>query len=197
MKALKNRTLAHYMEVHMNFDLYNVLTQGVGFAGVIFFLISYQVKSNKSLFILQTLGCISFGVQFSLLGAYSGCLSLFINIIRNVMLTKYNEYKLIRWKGWIGVFSVSAVLAALITWNGPISLLPVAGTIAGTAAYWTNNARNIRTANLTVNAPCMLIYDVLVKSWGGVLNESITIIAIVVSIIRFGWTALNGDVIKK
>ncbi len=113
------------------------------------------------------------------------------------MLTKYNKYKLIRWKGWIIIFSLLAVTVAFFTWNGPISLLPIAGTIAGTTSYWTNNARNIRIANLTVNAPCMLIYDVLVKSWGGVLNESITIIAIIVSIIRFGWTALDGDTIKK
>ncbi len=34
-------------------NLNDILTQGVGFAGVIFFLVSYQVKSNKSLFILM------------------------------------------------------------------------------------------------------------------------------------------------
>ena len=41
------------------------------------------------------------------------------------------------------------------------------------------------------------MYDVIVRSWGGVLNESITIAAIVLSIIRFGWTALDGDRIEK
>ena len=64
------------------------------------------------------------------------------------------------------------------------------------AGYWTNNARNIRIANLAVNSPCMLLYDVLVKSWGGALNEAVTLVSIIISIIRFGWKALDGDRIE-
>ncbi|WP_288935921.1 YgjV family protein [uncultured Acidaminococcus sp.] len=174
-----------------------ILVQGVGFIGVILFLISYQVRSNRKLFILQTLGCLAFGGQFVMLGSYRGSISLLINIIRNIMLTKYKEYKVVRWKGWVVIFSILVVFAAIFTWSGWKSVLPVIGTIAGTIAYWTNNARKIRLANLFVNAPGMLFYDVLVKSWGGVLNESITIVAIVVSIVRFGWSALDGDKIES
>lgn len=43
----------------------------------------------------------------------------------------------------------------------------------------------------------MLLYDVLVKSWGGVLNESIAIISILISVMRFGWKSLDGDKIEK
>lgn len=39
----------------------------------------------------------------------------------------------------------------------------------------------------------MLLYDVLVKSWGGALNEAVTLVSIIISIIRFGWKALDGD----
>ena len=56
--------------------------------------------------------------------------------------------------------------------------------------------RNIRIANLAVNSPCMLLYDVLVKSWGGALNEAVTLVSIIISIIRFGWKALDGDRIE-
>ena len=108
---------------------YNFIVQAIGFLGVLFFFISFQMKTNKSLFIMQTLGCLTFSVQFILLGALSGCLSLIINIVRNMMLTKYNDYKMIRWKGWVVVFSMLSLLAALFTWNGWGSILPVAGTI--------------------------------------------------------------------
>ena len=87
--------------------------------------------------------------------------------------------------------------AALLTWSGWYCILPVIGTAAGKIAYWTNNAGKIRFANLAVTSPCLLVYDVLVKSWGGVLNESVSIISIVVSIIRFGWKALDGDAVGK
>ncbi len=176
---------------------YDLLIQAIGFLGVLFFFISYQMKTNSSLFILQTLGCLTFSVQFALLGALSGCLSLIINIIRNMMLTRYNDCKMIRWKGWIVVFSMLSLVFALFTWNGWVCILPVIGTVSGTIGYWTNNAKKIRITNLAVNSPCMLLYDVLVNSWGGVLNESITILSIVISVMRFGWKSLDGDTIEK
>lgn len=170
--------------------------QMIGFVGVSFFLMSYQVRSNRLLFALQTLGCLTFCLQFALLGAYSGCLSLLVNITRNIMLTKYNDCGLVRWKGWVVVFSGLCLAIAFLTWSGPASLLPAVGTIAGTAAYWTNNAKSIRIVNLSVACPCALLYDGIIRSWGGILNESITIAAIVISIIRFGWAALDGDKIS-
>lgn len=153
-------------------SFYDILVQAIGFLGLLFFFISFQVKTNKRFFVMQTLGCLTFSLQFALLGA------------------------LVRWKGWIAVFSALSLAAALLTWSGPISLLPVATTVAGTIGYWTNNARNIRIANLAVNSPCMLLYDVLVKSWGGALNEAVTLVSIIISIIRFGWKALDGDRIE-
>lgn len=144
-------------------SFYDILVQAIGFLGLLFFFISFQVKTNKRFFVMQTLGCLTFSLQFALLGAFSGALSLLVNITRNAMLTKYNESALVRWKGWIAVFSALSLAAALLTWSGPISLLPVATTVAGTIGYWTNNARNIRIANLAVNSPCMLLYDVLVS----------------------------------
>ena len=78
-----------------------------------------------------------------------------------------------------------------------VSILPVVGTVSGTIGCWTNNAKKIRITNLAVNSPCMLLYDVLVRSWGGVLNESIAMLSIVISVMRFGWKALDGDRIER
>ncbi len=177
--------------------LQDIVIQGIGFVGLLFFFISFQLKTNKLLFSMQTIGCLCFSLQFALLGAYSGCLNVLINIIRNALLIQYNNWKFVRWKGWVVIFSALSIAIALFTWDGAISILPVAGTISGTVGYWTNNAKKIRIANLFVNSPCMLIYDALVRSWGGVLNEGITIASIVISIIRFGWKSLDGDKIQQ
>lgn len=174
-----------------------IIVQGIGFVGMFFLVISYQAKSNKMLFILQMLGCLAFSLQFALLGAYSGCIATLINIVRNLMLTKYNDCAAIRWKGWIVVFSLASAAAAMLTWNGWVSILPVIAIISATYAFWTNNAGRIRIIVLFVNAPCMLLYNLMVHSWAGVLNETITIVSIIVSIIRFGWKALDGDTIEK
>ena len=58
--------------------------------------------------------------------------------------------------------------------------------------YWTDNARKIRVSQL-IGSPCTLLYDLIVRSFGGALSEGITIVSILVSIRRFGWKALDAQ----
>ncbi len=63
--------------------------QGIGFAALALFIMSYQIKSNKWLFLLQLLGPALFCIQFFMLDAISGCFSLAVNILRNALMMKY------------------------------------------------------------------------------------------------------------
>ena len=167
--------------------------QLIGFLGTVAFILSYQVKSNRGLFLLQMIGNALFCLQFYLLDAWSGCLSLSINILRNAMLMKYKDWEWVRWKGWPFVLSAFVAVAIWRTWNGPISLLALAASVGSTFGYWSNNARWIRLANVACASPCWLAYDMIVGSWGGVLNETITLVSIFISIMRFGWKALGEN----
>ena len=160
--------------------------QAIGFVGVAFFIASYQIKSNKALFMCQMIGCIIFCVQFFILGAYTGAISLIINIIRNLLLVKRKDWK------WVDRRSTMLVILALLaamtiyTWDGAISLLPFISVAVTTIGYWSNNAQKIRLSQF-FGSPCTLLYDVLIRSWGGVLSETITLVSIIISVIRFGW----------
>lgn len=166
--------------------------QAIGFVGVAFFIASYQIKSNKALFLCQLMGCIVFCIQFFIMGAYTGAVSLIINIVRNLLLLKIKDWK------WVGskvtMFVILAMLLAMTiyTWDGAISLLPLISVAATTIGYWTNNAQKIRLSQF-IGSPCVLLYDILIRSWGGVLNESITLISIIVSVIRFGWKEMGEE----
>lgn len=165
----------------------DIIIQAIGFTGVLFFISSYQIKSNKALYLIQGLGCGLFCLQFFMLGAITGCLSLGLIILRNAMLMKYNDWKFIRSDTWVGIFTLLSMIIMMYTWQGAISILPFMAMISGTAGYWTNNAKYIRLACLVCCSPSWIAYDVLIGSWGGVLNESITILSILISIYRFGW----------
>ena len=69
-----------------------ILIQAIGFVGMGLFILSDQIKSNRALFFCQMLGCVLFCIQFFLLGAYTGAIGLFINILRNVLLLKANVW---------------------------------------------------------------------------------------------------------
>ena len=169
------------------------IIQLIGFVAVALFIASYQIKSNRWLFLLQLLGSLLFCIQFFTLGALSGCLSLVVNILRNALMMKYNDWKWVR-KKWCPLIIVLLFAVVLfLTWNGPVSLLAFVASVTSTIAYWTNSPRKIRMVNLLCASPCWLVYDVIVFSIGGIISESFTIASIIISLIRFGWKGLERD----
>ena len=164
------------------------IAQGIGFVAVAFFILSYQMKSNRLLFLFQLIGCSIFAIQFGVLGAYTGALSLLINILRNILLLKVNVWTWVKSKKiMIGILALLAAFT-IWTWDGWISLLPFASVGVTTVGYWTDNAQKIRLSQL-IGSPCTLFYVVL--------SESITLVSIIISIIRFGWKNLNDDRFKS
>lgn len=167
--------------------------QGIGFAAVALFIVSYQIRSNRWLFLLQLIGSALFCLQFLLLDAKSGCFSLAVNILRNALMMKYNDWNWVRNKWCPAGIALMFTGVLILTWNGPVSLLAYAASVTSTFAYWSNSPRKIRMVNLVCASPCWLIYDVIVRSFGGIVSESITIVSIAVSFIRFGWAGLEQD----
>ena len=172
---------------------YQLIAQALGIVGAAFYIGSYQIKSNVKLFIVQNIADIIFIVQFYMLGGMSGSLCTFVCLIRNCLLIKYDDWKWVQWKGWPYVFAVILTACSAITWDGFICIFPLVACIANTFGYWTNNARYIRIASGFVCSPAWLVYDVCIRSLGGFINDSLTIISVVVSIIRFGWKNLGND----
>ena len=170
----------------------NLVIQLVGFAAMALMIASYQMKSNRLLFIVQSMGLIAFGIQFLLMNQLSASIRLVLCLVRNVILVKYNDWAWVRWKGLMWVFCAGFTLIAALTWTGPICILPWLGTVSGTIGYMTNNAQKIRLATLVCSSPSWLLYDLIVGSWGGFINESITLLSIIISIKRYGWKNM-GD----
>ena len=67
-----------------------LIANGFGVLSTLCFIISFQVKSNKGLFIIQSIANVFYGVQFFLLGARGGLFNMGMQILRNILLCKYN-----------------------------------------------------------------------------------------------------------
>ena len=141
---------------------------------------------------MQGIANILFAIQFVLLGGSGGAIGMILNTIRNLILIKYNDWKWVRWKGWVVLFILLYCVLTYYTWIGWISLVPLIAFAGATIGNWTNNAQKIRLACLVCACPGWLIFDYYVGSIGGVLNESIAITSILISIYRYGWKEM-GD----
>ena len=168
------------------------MVQAIGILGVALFIISYQIRSNRALFLCQLMGRIVFCVQFFLMGAYTGAISLIVNRARNLLLIKSNDWKWAKSQVTLAAIILLLLVMTICTWAGWISILPFVSVAVTSIGYWTQNAQKIRLSQL-FGSPCTLLYDILVHTWGGAVCEAITILSIIISIVRFGWRNLGKE----
>lgn len=123
------------------------------------------------------------------MGAYSGALGLLVNILRNLLL-KAGGWPWVRSRVALPAIILLLLVMTLYTWAGWISLLPFVSVTVTCTGYWRDNAKKLRLSQL-LGSPCTLLYDVVIRSWSGLLGETIGFISTVVSLFRFDWSVLN------
>ena len=170
-----------------------IFIQAIGFLGTILFFLSYQCKSNKNLFRIQFISYLCYTVHLLMLGAITGGISYILNTVRSFCLGSQNS--LLKTKRMCFIICMLQMVTLLFTWDGWWSILPVAANIAATIGGYTYNARKIRVAGIFINSPLWIVYDVIVGSWAGILDEIVSEASMLLSIYRYGWK--NLDSIKE
>ena len=172
-------------------NLKYILIQAIGFVGTGLFFISFQCRDTRKLFRVQFFSYLFYTLHFLLLGAVTGGFSYILNTVRSFCLQ--SKYDFLKGRAACAVICVLQFLTMIFTWDGWISVLPVVANIASTIGGYTHNAKKIRIAWMFINSPLWIIYDIAVGSWAGVLDEVITEASAVISIVRYGWSNLDGS----
>lgn len=170
-----------------------ILIQIIGFCGTILYLVSFQFKNNKNLFRMQFIAYIMYTIHMILLGAITGGVSYIINGARSYFLSSNNEF--FKSKYMCVIICIMQLIVLCITWAGWISLLPVIANIATTIGGYTRNPQKFRFCAIFINSPLCIIYNVIVGSVAGVVDELISEVSMIVSVIRYGWK--NLDVVEE
>ena len=82
------------------FDIVFLIANGFGLLSTLCFIISFQIKSNKKLYVVQSIANIFYGIQFYLLGAYGGLFNMAMQIFRNLLLCKRMTGNGCNGRGW-------------------------------------------------------------------------------------------------
>ena len=166
-----------------------LMIQAIGFLGTVLFFLSFQFKSNRNLFRAQLLSYCFYTVHLFLLGASTGAVSYLLNMVRSYALGSSRRFLHSRRMCLLLCLLQLGTLA--VTWSGWISLLPVAANIASTIAGYTHNPGKIRLAGMLINSPLWIVYDILIGSWAGIIDELVSEGSMILSLIRFGWKNLD------
>ena len=160
-----------------------LIGQLMGLVAVVLGFISFQMRTQKQLLVVQTATTIAFCIHYYLIGATSGLMMNMLGILRN--LAYYNKEKpLFSGKKCPIFFAVVMGLVGLMSWQGYYSLFVVAGLVINTLFLSSSNPQTIRKSIL-VSSPLVLAYDGFVMSIGGVIYESVVIVSSIIGIIRY------------
>ena len=168
--------------INIDSQMFQLIVQVIGFFALLFSLLLFQVNNRKDMLKLKTLGAVSYTIHFFLLGAYTGSAMNMISVGRDTVFIKAKGRK----RSWAlpGFFIVVFVGVGLLTWQGPISLLPITGMITGTIAFWQRKSKSIRWISL-LSPPMWFIYNAVSGSYAGMLTEVILLSSDLTGIYRF------------
>ena len=166
-----------------------ILIQAIGFIGTIVFFLSYQCKKNKNLFRVQFISYLCYTVHLLLLGAVTGGISYTLNMVRSFCLGSKNTF--LKSRTMCVIICVLQLVTLYFTWDKWYSVLPVAANVAATIGGYTYNARKIRVVGIFINSPLWIVYNIIVGSWAGILDEVVSEASMIISIIRYGWKNLD------
>ena len=120
-----------------------ILIQILGFIGAAVSMFSFQSKKRSGILLLQIFSAACFGLHFTLLGAVSGAALNFLALARAMVFYFRGSKKWASSIVWLPVFILCSVGAVALTWEGPISLLPMTGMILTTFAQYSSSAKMV------------------------------------------------------
>lgn len=161
------------------------LAQAVGLVAFVIAILSFQKNSQKGILGLQLLSTSLFCLHFVLLGAQVGALLNAVGALRSFVFG-HQEKRWAQGRVWLVVFLLLSVGACALTWENALSLLPMAGMIFTTVAFWIHDAAWVRRISFP-SSPCWLIYNAAHRSWAGVLTECFVMCSILVAMWRYEW----------
>ena len=169
-----------------------LIAQAIGIIAMMFNILSYQGKKQRTVITMQLLGSSLFAINFLMLGATVGGILNIIAAVRAILFIfsdKLKAHKIY----WLIVFTASYIAVYVLTFtlfgkeatplNLIIEILPVIGMLSLDIGYRLKDSASIRKCGL-VSSPSWLIYNFAVGSWGAIICEIITLASIFVGMLR-------------
>jgi hypothetical protein len=159
-----------------------IIGQIFGIIAIIFGFISYQVRTQRQILIMQSTVAVFFGIHYLLIGAYSGMIMNFINIPRNFFYDRRTQ-KGSKSEILPTIFVAIQASMCVLTWEAWYSIFVLLGIGINTYCMSFSNPQNVRKSIL-VTSPLVLTYDIFARSIGGSIYETVALVSAFIGILR-------------
>ena len=149
------------------------------------FVFSYQLKTRRSIVIVNALSRILYVAQYLVLGAFEGAFLDITAFFVTVMCAQAGKGFPQKHIVVLIVLSNLAVIGVgMLSYQNLFSLLPILGVIFETLALWLKKENHIRAASL-LGAPFWLAYNLYCTAYGSAIGNVITLLSLSIAIFRY------------
>ncbi len=157
----------------------------VGILAVTLYFVGYLQKKRKNIILFNATSRLLYIVQYLLLSAFEGAVLDIAGIVSSLFANK-KDTPFIRkhLKAFVVTLNLLIVLAGILVWESPISVLPIIGVLLHTGAFWITNEKTIRIISF-LGSPFWLLYNVISGAYGSCIGDVLSMISILISMYKY------------
>ena len=170
-------------------DITQIFAQILGAVGVLIFVILYHGKNIRNVLKKKFLMDIVWALHYFLVGGYTGCMTNLICCVREVVFMN-NDKKIFKSRIWLLVFIILNWVFTIATWTGGYCTLPALVATLATYSFWQKSI-TIAQIIVLVNNVFMIVYDIFVSSYMGIVGETLAFISVILALVMSKRNAVN------
>jgi len=161
----------------------NIAAQLFGIGAMVSLFLIYQQTSRVKMLASKLCADVFWVIHYYLLGGYAGMIPNFVGIFRELVFIQRKDKKWANIIIWPILFILINWGLAIRTFSSIYNLLPITASTFVTVSLWINNPRLTKLISIPISI-AFLIYDIFVASYIGIINESISVVSIVIYFIK-------------
>lgn len=160
-----------------------LVAQIISILAIIAITSSVQFKKKQHMMAMASLSHLLYSIQYIILGAYSAAYMDTVAIVRNLLFHKYNETKTAAPPLLTAFIIVVTIIIGLTTYDGFLSIIPVAIAIAYTVSASFKDPKIYKTT-FGLCAIIWVFYNFKFKAYICVIGNIAEFISTIIALIR-------------
>ena len=161
----------------------NIPVHLLGLGAMISLFLIYQQKDRRRILLCKLSADVFWIAHYFLLGATAGMIPNLVGIFRELVFINRGKKKWAATPFWAALFILINLTLGILSFDVWSDIIPIIASSFVTVSLWINNPNLTKLITLPVCA-AFLTYDIFVGSYMGILNESISIVSIILFFIR-------------
>lgn len=145
---------------------------------------TYLVKDKKKIMFLCIIYCFLYGYHYLILKALTGFAMTLISAIRNIVFYKNAKKNKNNSIITLVIFTLSAVLLGIFTFQDNFSILSIIASIISTYSIWQKDNKKYRMLAIPVSI-CFIIYAIHINSLLSIITETLLLGIEIVGVIDY------------